>query len=621
MQAQGSTSSDRSSAIMVAAGPQDEQARALVQALRQAGLNVLFAETVHIAARASEAAACVVVLRPDTWKAQAIATVMRVKPDCLLPVLAEPMELPRGPWTGPAISLVENAAQGEQQLIQALRDYLATRPQVESVSHHKADPVTIDMLLARKRMRRRRRAGPIITMLLLLVIVVLGGLLGYRYYSSHTGKGAAASASASLPIATPHIVYTSATPGQYCDSGSGEWGLGNRYVKTVNKQKVEVIDKYTTLQCQSNGALLSRSGDYGVYSELFFDGFDAYSSIAQHYLAQVEATITAGDAQADVALDVHIHNDGYGRDSLHVNTLGHWEVNTDNTIDGSPLNRLAIGFLPASSKTYTLAVEVDGPTMTFWLNGQQVTTVTDTTYPDNSAIGFGVDDPTARTPISALFSNFKYEVLSPNTLATPQVVATATAQAQAAMQKSYIAHVPGYDCDKGAGQWQPLLDADSPGSLHCLPDGMKLTAPGKVKSITEENFYWLNGNFPQNYKISAKIDVSNAASACAGFATRADMDDNSYVFIICPDGSWEIALLTNKVHSLARGTIYAHGTYTLTITANGSSQSLSIDGQSIKTIQDSHLKSTDHLSLLVGYYQSSQAASAIFSDFTFTPLA
>ena len=41
----------------------------------------------------------------------------------------------------------------------------------------------------------------------------------------------------------------------------------------------------------------------------------------------------------------------------------------------------------------------------------------------------------------------------------------------------------------------------------------------------------------------------------------------------------------------------------------------------VKTINDSRLKHTDHICLYTGVYQSSQAASAIFSDFTFTPLA
>ncbi len=626
MQAQGS-SLDRSSAVMVAAGPQDEQARALVQALRQAGLSVVFAETANIAARASEAAACVAVLRPDTWKSQAIATVMRARPDCLLPVLAEPMELPRGPWTGPVLSLVDDAGQGEQQLIQALRDYLATRPQPELASPRNTDPVTIDMLLARKKFRRSRRTGPVITAILLLIIVALGGLLGYRYYTSHPGKSVPANALSNVSTAVPQAAYAATVPGPTCDLRGGQWEQGDRYMKTVDGKKVEVLDKYTTVQCQPDGALVTRSGDYGFYSELFFDGPYTSTSISQHYFAQVDATIVAGDAQASLTMDVHIQDGGYtgksyGRDGFEVNALGHWEANTASPVDGSPVNRLAVGFLSRASKTYTLAVEVNGPLMTFWINGKQVTSVTDTTYTDNSAIAFGVSDDSARAPISALFSHFKYEALSPGTLATPQIVATATAQAQANLQKPYTARIPGYNCDKGAGQWQPLADMPwEKAVLHCLPTGMRLTEPGNTATIGEEDFYWLNGNFPQDYKVSAKIDVSAANDGCAGLGTRADRDGNSYGFIICADGLWAIVSLAKKSHIIVHGWVNAQSVYTMTAESKGTSQSLFIDGHLIKTINDSHLKNTDHISLLAGYYRSSQVVSAIFSDFTFTPLA
>ncbi|MGH2507440.1 MAG: hypothetical protein ACRDHZ_08575, partial [Ktedonobacteraceae bacterium] len=62
MQEQGSPFSHASASILVAAGSQDAQAMALVQALRKAGLRVIFAETMALAIRASEAAACVAVL-------------------------------------------------------------------------------------------------------------------------------------------------------------------------------------------------------------------------------------------------------------------------------------------------------------------------------------------------------------------------------------------------------------------------------------------------------------------------------------------------------------------------------------------------------------------------------
>jgi hypothetical protein len=627
MQMQGSPSVEQSITVMVAAGPQDEQASALVQAMRKAGLKILFAETVNIAARASEATVCVAVLRPDTWKTQAIATVMRAKPACLIPVLAEPMELPRGPWTHAAISLVDDAEQGTQQLIQAVYDYLAERPQTEPAPQKSAEILTINQLLARRKKRSRRvRIGPLITTILLLIIVALGGLLGYRYYKNQSSTGTAANASI-LPTALPQVTYTAKTPGPDCDRGGGQWEQGEHYKKMVNGKETEVLDKYTTIQCQSDGALVTRSGDYDVYSELFFDGPPLSASIAQHYFAQVDATITSGDSQAGLTMDTHVQSggyteDSYGRDSFNVNELGHWEANTASAEDGRPINRLAIGFLPKASKTYTLAVEVNGPLMTFWIDGTRVTTVTDTTYVGDTSIAFGVNDWSAKTSISALFSNFEYKELPSSSLATPQVIATATTQAQVNMQKSYSARVPGYACDKGAGQWEPPADLNSDKAvLHCLSNGMQLTEPGNAPTVGEEQFYWLDGHFPQNYKVAAQIDVSATNRQCAGLGTRANTDDDNYAFIICPDGSWEIAYISNSFQTLAQGWVSASGVYTVMAESNGSAQSLYINGQLIKTVNDSRLKSTDHISLDVGLYTGSQSASAIFSNFTFTPLA
>jgi hypothetical protein len=618
MQEQGSPSLTQLSSILIASGPQDERAIALVQTLRDAGLRVIFAENVALAARASEAAACVAVLRPDTWKAQTIATIMRSKPDCLIPVLAEAMALPRGPWTRPAIDLTTDVEQGEQEVVQLLRDYLATRSAPTRAQRKQSDLVPLDsvrILPLRPRRRRKRNTGKLITTLvLILAILGLGGLLGYHYY---THPPTTQLASSNLSSRTLTSVYTAVAPGPYCDNGGGQWEKGERYVKTEDKKKVEVLDKYTTLQCQSNGALVTRTGDYDVYSELFFAGPYGQGALAPHYLAQVDATIIGGDAQASVTMDTHIHS--YGRYNFAVNTLGHWQTTIGDTISGASINRLALGFLPQAAKTYTLALDVYGPTMTFFINGIQVTTVTDTTYIDNDMVAFGINDSTTTSPVSARFSNFKYEALSAK-LTSSQAIATATALAQSNAQLPYSARVPGYNCDKGAGQWQPLADLSNSGALLCHPGGMQLTEPANAKAIAEEDFYWLNGHFPQNYKVSTQVDVSAAAGSCAGITTRADTKGDNYTFIVCPDGSWAIVLNTDKFHTLAQGTIQPQNTYKMMAESRGSAQSLYIDGQLIQTVNDTHLTSTDHISLNVGLYISSQAASATFSNFTFTPL-
>ncbi|MGH2508176.1 MAG: hypothetical protein ACRDHZ_12340, partial [Ktedonobacteraceae bacterium] len=550
-----------------------------------------------------------------TWKTQVIATVMRAKPACLIPVLAEPMELPDGPWTHKAVNIGGELETTTQELVQILRNYLATRP--TPIQHPNSATLTVGTPLKFKKHRRPIKVRPLFSTLLILLIVGLGAVLSYRY-TAHPATGQGVNPNLSIPTTVTHLAYSAKAPGQGCDTGDGQWNVSAKYKKDKN---TEVIDKYTALQCQPDGALLTRSGDYATYSELFFNGPSSSTTLTPHYLVQVDATVTSGDAHTQFVMDTHIHDNGYGRYSFNVNTLGHWEATTNSTDGVSFLNRLAIGFFPKASKTYTLALETNGPIMIFWINNTKVTTVTDTTYTDNNAIAFGVDDYSATQPISALFSNFQYTELAPSTLTTPQMVATATAQAQTTMQTAYTAHIPGYGCDQGAGQWQPLADDNSSGTLNCLPNGMQLTNPADASQIATENFYGFNGQFPQNYQISAQIDVSTARDGCAGLKTHADANDpKAYFFVICPDGSWVVAVYTDKFQTLDQGTVGAHGSYQIQIIDQGSTQSLSINGSKVSTINNTQVQGTDHISLLTGYYKTSGATSATFSNFVFTPL-
>ncbi len=288
---QGKSFSDSSVSILVAAGPQDAQATALVWAMRDAGLRVIFAGTMTLAARASEMAVCVVVLRPYTWKTPTIATVMRARPACLIPVLAEPMDLPRGPWTHEAICLGNDPAQAAQETIQAVRDYLATRP--APVARTNSDVLTINTILKFPKSRRRLRARPLFITMLLLLIVGLGAAVGYRYYTNPFVKNPNLSRYGNLSTPAALLTYSAKTPGPNCDSGGGQWEQGDRYKKD---KKTEVLDQYTTFQCQSNGGLLTRTGDYKTYSELFFDGLSHPATLTSHYFVQVDATIISGDA-------------------------------------------------------------------------------------------------------------------------------------------------------------------------------------------------------------------------------------------------------------------------------------------------------------------------------------
>lgn len=610
MSEQERSSLDPSLSVLVAAGPQDTQAAALVRKMRDAGLRVTFASAVTIAARADEAAVCLAVLRPDTWKTPTIAITLRARPVCLIPVLAEPMELPRGPWTHEALSIGENLDEAAQKIIQVVREYLAAHP--APVAHPDEKPLTVASITRFRKRRHPRNVRALFTTLLVMLLIVGFGAAA-SYVTAHSSKGQPAGI---VPTTFSLPTYAAKVPGQQCDRGNGQWEQGDRYKKD---KKTEVYDRYISTQCQGNGLLIMRSGEYSIYSEVFFDGLGVSSSLAPHFSAQVDAAAVSGDTQMSFALDVHVQ--GYGRYTFDVNTLGHWEVNVSSPDDGSSIRRLAIGFFPKVSRNYTLGAEIAGPVMSFFIDGTRVATVTDTTYADNSSISFGVDDYSATKPISALFSNFQYKELPTSSLTSTQAVATATAQMQATLQTPYSAQIPGYGCDQGAGQWQPLDDAGVGGTLQCLSNGLKLTNPAHAQTITEENFYWLNGHFPQNYKVAVQVDVSAAGDGCAGLGTRADFqNDDSYTFIICADGSWQIVLRTDKYHSLAQGRVRARNTYQIMALSDGATQSLFINNELIGTAQNAQLQSTDHISLYTGLYDVNQAVSATFSSFVFTSL-
>lgn|GEM_PF-2094648 len=212
-------------------------------------------------------------------------------------------------------------------------------------------------------------------------------------------------------------------------------------------------------------------------------------------------------------------NNGYGDDALTVGVDGNWEAVRFNDTTGVADTRFSIGFIQPA-KSFTLAAEVDGPLMTFSINGQKVTTVVDTTYPDGYGIDFGISDPDAKSPPSALFSHFVYTPLPDTHVTTPATVATATAQAAKDDQAPYMALVPGFGCDKGAGQWKPASQAQDYVTTHCLPNGLAVSQGASVQFAGRVSFYWLNGNFPANYKVKTRIDVSGLNGGCAGIVIR-----------------------------------------------------------------------------------------------------
>lgn len=640
--------------ILVASAPNDAQAIQLVKELRLRGLNVLIAETVGLAALASDMAVCIVVIRPGVWRTTpAVMTAIRCNPPCLIPVLAEAMELPNGAWTMEPVTLDEGEQfmQAVNELASRITSYLQTLPELPSVTRESttgplaAIPSSAKLPRAKKSaFPGRTRRGLRLQYILLVIIVLLGGGLLANYLlhpakstQSVLPQGTTGSSNADLP-------YVAAIPGPGCGSGSSvDWQVGDHFktavtpvatgttgastspvTPTAQATRQVILDNSTVTTCQKNGLQVTHNEHFDAYATVFFMNKDRI--FPRHFSTQVTANVVSGSNSASIGLGVRSQNgtanqdyeNGYGNNVFEVEVNGRWEALRYNDVTDDIDTYLAKGFVHPA-RTFMLSAVVDGPVMTFSVNGVKVTTVTDSTYPNSYGISFGISDPEAKSAPSALFSNFMYTPLPGTGLTTNAAVAIATAQAGKDFQTHYAAPVPGFGCDKGPGQWQPGGDYVT---LRCLANGLSMSQSASAAYLGTVSFYWLNGNFPENYSVKAQIDMNKLNGGCAGFTMRADTQAAGYAFFVCSDGFWEIQRFDSKGgngHQLAHGNVAQRPSYGMEAISNGSRQSLTLDGVQVASVVDKTLTTTDHIELSM-FTQQGSPGTAIYSNFVFSPL-
>ncbi len=629
--------------VLVAAAPNDPQAIGLVKELSILGLNTTLAETVGLASLADEAAVCIIVLHPAKWRTTpSITTAMRCNPRYMIPVLAEPMLLPNGSWATEPISIKESLVETARELETLISGYIQTVPEPESAfveQRSTTGPLTgSPALFVRPPISRKTRSWKNIRYLLLALVLLVGIGLLIRY-APHSLTPTSNQATTTNNALLDHP-YTAAVPGPGCDAGGANWLTGAYYKAPVTPTAstattpvrgtptLQVItDNSTVTTCQQNGLLVKHNAHFDVLADVFFASNGL--ALPRHFSTQITATVVAATGTAYFHLGVRNQggapttsgpNNGYGDDSLEVGVYGRWDAVRYNDTTDKVDARFSTGFVQPA-KSFTLAAEVNGPLMMFLINGQKVTTVVDTTYPGSYGIDFGIGDPGAKSAPSALFSHFVYTPLPDTHVTTPAIVATATAQAAKDDQTPYMAPVPGFGCDKGAGQWKPASQAEDYVTTHCLPNGLAVSQGSSAKYAGRVSFYWLNGNFPANYKVKARIDVSGLNAGCAGIVTRTDEQAGGYVFIVCSDGSWQILSFDSngKGHQLAQGQVAQRSTYNMEATSNGPIQSLSLDGAQVASVSDKTYTTTDHIELTLSLPQGS-AGTAVFSNFVFMPL-
>ena len=632
--------------ILIATAPNDPQAIGLAKELRTLGMNIIVAETVGLASQADEVGACIILLRLGQWRSTpSIVTAMRCNPRYMIPVLAEPMPLPNGSWATEPVKIRESLTTTAKELQILITNYFQTLPESPAASATR-NPNTGPLVALPKSLlqpsghKAKQKRSVLYTQLLVALLILLGlGLLAY--YRPHLTLPRFAT-STQQSLTASNIVgnhpYIATAPGPGCDAKGADWEVGTYYKVPVTPTASQatplpkstptlqvVIDNSTVTTCQQNGLLVKHMDHFDNYATIIFA---STNPLAQHFKTQVTATVVAASNTASFDLGVRNQgnarvnsNGGYGDDTIAVDGTGRWDTQRYNDITDQQDAHFTTGFIPAT-KTFTLAAEVDGPLMTFSLNGQKVTTIVDPTYPTSYGISFGISDPDAKSPPSALFSQFTYTPLSATNLTTNDVIATATAQAGKDGQTPYTTSTPGFGCDKKGGQWEPVLAGKDAVTTSCLPQGLSVSQGASAKYISDIAFYWLNGNFPTNYKVSVQIDLSKLNGGCAGITTRTDLQAAGYVFFICADGSWQIVRYDSNGgngHQLASGTTIQRSSYTLEATSNGSLQSLSLNGVKVSSVTDKTLTTTAHVDLSTAPPQGS-AGTAIYSNFVFTPL-
>lgn len=638
--------------VLLVASPNDISISELITtALREAGVNVQIADTLTMASQADEFAICIILLRPGQWRTTpVITTAMRSNPHSMIPILAEPMALPAGALSTEALLLKEPLSEtvhelelliNKQLLIAAKDTRKDQKPQTKNDFHQPKASPTLRTIHYNK---ARRRLSSISKYALIGFILILLAGLWYYALGNHSPLVQAVNTQltgSNRAISAFSQSDTVSAPGAGCNTNNRNWWQVGAYYKTLGTPTVTasktpdttptphvVIDNSTVATCQQHGLYLQHTNHYEAFSGVFFQD-DAQQALPQHFSTQVTATALNPSSAATFVLGVHnqytsasTDDSGYGDDVLEIGVDGSWRTLRINNVTDQEDITFTKGYVKPAH-TMILGAEVDGPRITFSINGQKVTTIVDTTFPLGYGIGFGMSDSDAKSPPSSLYSNFSYQPLPDTTLTTQSAVATATVQANNNLHTAYTAAIPGPGCDRGLGQWQPVTKNDNYATTSCQSHGLAISQDATAQYNGHASFYGLDGNLPTNYKVKVQIDTSHLGNGCAGLSTHTDTQSAAYSFTVCTDGHWQIQRYASNGgdgYLLAEGDVDAQIMYTMVATSNHDIQSLSLDGVTVSTVHDATLQTTDHVGLTM-YAAQGTAGTALFSNFVFTPLS
>ncbi len=207
---------------------------------------------------------------------------------------------------------------------------------------------------------------------------------------------------------------------------------------------------------------------------------------------------------------------------------------------------------------------------------------------------------------------------TPTFTVTPTIV-------PAPLAASYIAPVPGPNCDQSGGEW--TINA---ATVSCTDNGMELRQQSSDTAGTAF-FKWPGHAFTPNYRVSVDVKLLPDTSLlfpptiCATILIHYQAS-RGYVFFICDEGTWAIYRYDTDgtKTQLAGGSVSGSDTYHLQVTTQGSAQQFTIDQGTPDTATDATYQNTTVLGLAVftsaGFLASPAPGTAAFKNFIYTPL-
>lgn len=199
----------------------------------------------------------------------------------------------------------------------------------------------------------------------------------------------------------------------------------------------------------------------------------------------------------------------------------------------------------------------------------------------------------------------------------------------------YAVHVPGEHCGNGKEFW---LDDDSKNMYTCQKDGLLMT---------QKNFQYQDGEwftfipdtlstmdafssvnyFPHHYRVQVKATIlSGGPDTCVSVTVHIQDFQGNQSFDLCADGSWtyyRCDLHCNTETPITSGNLpHTSSSSLITVEVTDSLLSFSIDHTKVTSVHDHTYTSTNQLELdLYGNQHASEPVTALFSDFSYTPLS